>query len=298
MHGSVFVVVARNAVTPGTPSSPIHTPALWRAFAFVATCGGLVLVAVVIAHWGWRWFGPEPVHIPRAAPSDPAATLAASGLFGARIAAPAPVAAAPDILRGETRLLGVFAETKGGGAALFRLANGSSRLVAVGKPIDGDATLVAVRPDGITVRDGSGERTLALRAVPVAGATAATGNRVQTATPRNAACVTPAGFTGAVVRLNAELVQGLIAQPDSWRGIVESRDGALSVREEGGFAAMLGLKRDDRIEQANGIALRVPEDVIGAVLRPLAASQAVRLEGRRQGQRRELLLQNAGACPG
>jgi type II secretory pathway component PulC len=285
-------------VNAGAPSSPVRAPAAWRALAFVATCAALALVAIVIAHWGWRWFGPERVHIPRAAAPDPAATLAMSNLFGTQVAPPAAVAAAPEVLRGELRLLGVFAETKGGGAALFRLPGGSSRLVAVGKTIDGDATLVAVRPDGITVRDGSGERTIALRAAPAAVAAAASGSRAQAAVPRNPACAAPAGFTGALVRLNAELVQGLIAQPDSWRGIVESRDGALSVREDGGFAAMLGLKRDDRIEQANGIALRVPDDVIGAVLRPLAASQTVRLEGRREGQRRELLLQNAGACPG
>jgi len=31
------------------------------------------------------------------------------------------------------------------------------------------------------------------------------------------------------------------------------------VRDESGFAAMLGLKRGDRIAQANGIALTAPE---------------------------------------
>ena len=34
---------------------------------------------------------------------------------------------------------------------------------------------------------------------------------------------------------------------------------------------MLGLKKGDRLEQANGMALASPDDVVGAVLRPLAA---------------------------
>jgi len=59
---------------------------------------------------------------------------------------------------------------------------------------------------------------------------------------------------------------------------------------------MLGLKRGDRVQQANGIALTTPDDVSSAVLKPLVASQAVRLTGTRDGQPRELLLLNAGAC--
>ena len=61
------------------------------------------------------------------------------------------------------------------------------------------------------------------------------------------------------------------------------------------MAAMLGLKRGDRIEQANGIALTTPDDVIGAVLRPLASNQPVRVAGSRDGQPRELWLRNT-AC--
>ena len=97
-----------------------------------------------------------------------------------------------------------------------------------------------------------------------------------------------------MVALNAELMNGLIAQPDSWRALLEASGGALLVRDESGFAAMLGLKRGDRIEQANGIALTTPDDVIGAVLRPLASSQPVRVAGSRDGQPRELWLRNTG----
>jgi hypothetical protein len=98
--------------------------------------------------------------------------------------------------------------------------------------------------------------------------------------------------------LNAELVQGLMAQPEGLRAIADAQDGALVIRDETGFAALLGMKKGDRVAQANGIALRAPEDVIVAVLRPLAASQTVRLVGSRGPEARELYLVNAGACPG
>jgi type II secretory pathway component PulC len=85
----------------------------------------------------------------------------------------------------------------------------------------------------------------------------------------------------------------LIAQPDSWRALVEPSNGALTVRDESGFSSMLGLKRGDRIEQANGIALTAPDDIVGAVLRPLASRQTVRVVGSRDGRPRELWLRNA-----
>jgi type II secretory pathway component PulC len=85
---------------------------------------------------------------------------------------------------------------------------------------------------------------------------------------------------------------GLIAQPESWRALVEPADGALVVRDDSGFSAMLGLKQGDRIAQANGIALTSPEDIVGAVLRPLASKQTVRITGSRNGRTRELWLRN------
>jgi hypothetical protein len=71
----------------------------------------------------------------------------------------------------------------------------------------------------------------------------------------------------------------------------------LTVRDDSGFSAMLAMKKGDRIEQANGIALRAPDDIVTAVLRPLTAGQAVRLVGSRGGLKREWLLLNAGSCP-
>jgi type II secretory pathway component PulC len=100
-----------------------------------------------------------------------------------------------------------------------------------------------------------------------------------------------------VLRLNAELVGGIVGQPDAWSALAVTDGGALTVREDNGFSAMLAMKKGDRIEQANGIALRSPEDIVNAILRPLTAGQAVRLAGSRSGAPREWLLQNAGTCP-
>ena len=67
------------------------------------------------------------------------------------------------------------------------------------------------------------------------------------------------------------------------------------VTHESGFSAMLGLKAGDRIAQANGIALRSPDDVTSAVLRPLIANQGVHITGSRGGAPQELWLANV-AC--
>ena len=278
-------MIQANAIAAG--SSPLGR---WRASAFLATLFASALLAIVVAYWIWQWFGPARVHIVPAGPSDPAATLIASGLFtGGATPAVAPDSA--PALSGDVRLLGVFAEAGDRGYALFRLPSGP-RLVAAGQEIAPGATLAAVRPDSIDVRETAGLRTIALRVSQIKGATMATASKT---TPTRAGCAPPTGFKGLIVGLNTELVGGLMAQPESWRALVEPVNGALAVRDESGFAAMLGLKRGDRIAQANGIALTVPEDVIGAVLRPLASNQPVRLSGTRDGQPRELWLRSA-AC--
>jgi len=268
-----------------------------RLFANLLGLIGLVLLGIVIAWWGWRWFGPAQVHVAPAPVDDVVAALAASPLFaGGAPAARPDAAAAPTTLASDTRLMGVFAEAGGRGHALFRLPDGSSRLVAAGAALSGDATLVEVRPDGVLVRDGGGERSIALRAPPVATSAPPASPR-PAGSKTSAACALPPNYKGPVVRLNAELVQGLISQPEGLRAIADSQDGALVIRDEAGFAAMLGMKKGDRVTQANGIALRAPDDVIVAVLRPLAASQPVRLVGSRGTQPRELMIINASACP-
>lgn len=284
----------------------IRNRTLGSVAAVLATIGALALLAVVLAFWGWRWFGPSPVHVRSALPTDPAATIIASGLFygsgaSASIAAEATRPAATTLASGDTRLLGIIAEHDGRGWALFRLPTGP-RLVAAGQEIAQATQLIAVRPDGVTVRDSSGDRDVVLRAAAAAPATdapakVATAIAPSAARARNAACAIPAGFQGPVVRLNAELLTGMINQPDTWKTLAVAERGSLVVRDSSGFAAMLGMNKNDRIGTANGIAMTSPEDVIGAILKPLIANQAVRLTGARDGGTREWLLLNAGACP-
>ncbi len=268
-----------------------------RALVALATLLAMALLAIVIAWWGWQAFGPAAVRILPAAPADPAAAILASGLLSAPgVAAPVAVPAKDEatLAAGDTRLLGIIAEHDGRGYALFRLPSGA-RLVEMGQEVAQGATLTAVRPDGVTIRDAGGERRIALRGEPPAKAAPVVAASARAT--RNPACSPPAGFKGAVLRLNAELFQGVIAKPEAWTTLLVPERGALAVRDDGGFVTMLAMRKGDRLEQANGVALASPDDVVGAVLRPLAASQTVRITGTRDGAPREWLLLNAGTCP-
>ena len=267
-----------------------------RLLATLAVLVAAALFAVAIGYWGTKALAPAPVHVAPASPADPVATILASGLMrGPGAPPPVEAAKAESTLTGDTRLLGVFAERDGRGYALFRLSSGP-RLVAQGQEIAQGATLVAVRPDGITIRDAGGERRLALRgeAKPKPAAAAPT---TVAKSSRNPACAPPAGFRGTILRLNAELFQGIIGKPESWQAIVVADQGGLAVRDDSGFVTMLAMKKGDRLLQANGVPLSAPDDVVRAVLRPLASQQAVRVTGTRDGQPREWLLLNAGSCP-
>jgi hypothetical protein len=158
-----------------------------------------------------------------------------------------------------------------------------------------------VHPNAITIRERGQSRELALRAESRLGtpstAPRPTAVAAPTATAMRAACALPPGFKGPVYRLNAELLTGMAAQPQSWAQLVTPTAGALVVRDETGLATMLGMKAGDRIVQANGIALSGIDDVLAAVVKPLAASQPVRIIGTREGKMREWLFLNASACP-
>jgi hypothetical protein len=277
-------------VTATAPSTPVS-----RAVAFgggLAVIAAAALLAVVLAWWGWRWLGPAAVDLMPAGPQEPALALLASGLFAAPAGTPAPAATPAQVASGDMRLLGVLAEEGGKGFALFRLPNGP-KLVAAGRVIVDDVMLVSVQRDGVILRDAEGERRLPLRVV----ATPAVIKGGAGSTPGKAACQPPSGFKGDTLRLNAELLGGIVAQPDAWAALTQIDRNALAVRDDSGFSAMLAMRKGDRIEQANGIALRAPEDIVNAVLRPLTAGQAVRLVGSRGGMPREWLLLNAGTCP-
>jgi hypothetical protein len=278
----------------------------WRATAVLAALVAGAALAWVIAHWTWALVAPAPARIAPAAPDDPAAAIVAAQLFGT---AGRDTAATPVDTIGDVRLLGVIVQRDGGGYAVFRLPSGP-KVVAPGQDVAPGLRLGSIGNDGVTLRDGGADRTLALRgassragapppasgnttsAAPKARAPGARGPNVAAAdTPK---CQPPAGFRGEIVRLNVELVGGLIGQPEAWRAMVEPVNGALVVRQTAGFGQLIGLQQGDRVEQANGIALTVPDDVVGAVLRPLSANQPVRLTGKRNGQTRELWIANVG----
>jgi type II secretory pathway component PulC len=274
-----------------------------RFAASLATLAAGAALALVIAYWGWQMLGPSAVHIAPAAPLNPAATIVAANLFGQgdQQRSPQPVTRGAE-LAGDTKLLGIIAESGDRGYALFRTATGA-KLVAQGSEIASGVTLVSVQRDGVTIRDGAGEHRYALRtSAPAAARTAATASSVNAAraavTARaNATCAPPAGFRGSVVKLNAELLGGLGADAVQWPALLEPITGGLVVRADNGFAAMLGLKSGDRLAQANGIALTAPDDVATAIIKPLVANQGVRLIGARDGATQELWLANV-ACAG
>lgn len=275
-----------------------------RFAASLATLAAGAALAFVIAYWGWQLLGPSAVHIAPAAPTNPAATIIAANLFGQNDQQRSPQAAPPDaVLSGDTKLLGIIAESGDRGYALFRTASGA-KLVAQGGEIASGVTLVSVQLDGVTIRDGAGEHRYALRTNgPSAARTPATASSVKAARATvasaraNATCAPPAGFRGSVVKLNAELLGGLGADAVQWPALLEPITGGLVVRTDSGFAAMLGLKSGDRLAQANGIALTAPDDVATAIIKPLVANQGVRLIGARDGATQELWLANV-ACAG
>jgi hypothetical protein len=287
---------------------PEPMAARWRIAATLAMIAALALLALVIAHWGWIWFGPQPVALPRtAADADPVRTIREARLFGS--AAPNSVAAAP-ATAGELRLLGLVSERDGRGYALFRTPRGPL-LVAAGQEVSPGVRVESVRRDGVTLSEGGARRDIDLReaktatraAAPVKAAAAAAATKAPSVAARptgavSAACAAPAGFSGPVVKLNAELLTGMMTTTDAWKALVEPGQGALVVRDQSGFASNLGLKNGDRVESANGVALAVPADIPSMVLEPLTRSQPVWLAGSRDGKAQHWLYLNAGACPG
>ncbi len=286
------------------------------------------VLALVIAYWGWRAFGPAamaPSAQPTALPEAAGKAIIAAAPFGRAPPAPVDAAAAGGAttgsgLQADARLLGVFAARDGTGYALLRFPDRGAVLVASGQDIAPDVKLEAVRPDGIRIRDRGTSRDIPLRsstpppaAAPATsppstrrtiGSASAAAAAAPAATPTVAAagasragCALPAGFSGPVYRLNAELLTGMAAQPASWGALLAPANGALIVRDATGLATMLGMKTGDRMLQANGIALAAIDDMLSAVVKPLVASQPVRVSGTRDGKPREWLFLNAGACP-
>ena len=275
--------------------SPHGVPRRWRIAIAGVWLGAIALLSLTLAHWFWQWFGPAPYAPPPSKPGgDAAKRVVDAHLFGS--APPMNPAAAPAAsTAGDLRLLGVFAQRDGGGYALFRAGARGPLLVAAGQEVANGVRLDVVRPDGVTLTESGTRRELVLRA-------SASGERPRSAAPtppKSASmCTVPAGFSGPVLRVNAELLDGMMQTPDAWKALVEPASGALVVRDQSGFAGMLGLKNGDRVERANGIPLAIPADIPSTVLQPLTRSQPVWLAGTRDGKAQQWLYLNAGACPG
>ncbi len=268
-------------------------PWRWRLVAAGCLLVALALLAGVLAYWGWRWFGPAPASIaPPAVEGDFPRHIAAAHLFGNA----APHAAAGEPVSsgaGELRLLGVFAQRDGRGYALFRAGPRGPLLIAAGSDIAPGVRLESVQPEGVTLVDGGARRDVALRVAAADKASAPP----PSANPKRAACAAPAGFKGQVIRLNAELLSGMVGTPDTWKALLQPGPGGLVVRDQSGFAGMMGLRNGDHVERANGIALAIPDDIAGTVLKPLTRSQPVFVSGTREDKPQQWLYLNAGACP-
>ena len=277
-------------------TGPGPLPVRWKLATAVAMLVALALLALVLAHWGWRWFGPAPATLASAAPDgDYARRIGDARLFGV---APSNAAAGPVVAAsgmGDLRLLGVMAQRDGKGYALLRSGARGPMLVAPGQDIASGVRLDAVRPDGITVLDSGVRRDIALRTALAAEKPPAA---VVASAAKSAACSAPAGFSGPIVRLNAELLTGMMNTTDAWKALVEPGAGALVVRDQSGFASNLGLRNGDRVVSANGVPLSIPADIPALVLQPLTRSQQVWLAGHRDGKPQQWLYLNAGACPG
>jgi hypothetical protein len=273
-------------------------PARWSWLATLAALAAFGLLALTLAHWGWRWFGPAPAAVAARVPdADPARRLSEAHLFGTPAATPPPGAVVTATSAGDLRLLGVIAQRDGRGYALFRAASRGPLLVAVGQDVANGVRLEAIRANGVTLLEDGVRRDIPLR-TPIAGDKAERPRPAVAAAGAAAApCAAPAGFTGPVVRLNAELLGGMMNTSDAWKALVEQGAGGLIVRDQSGFAANLGLKNGDRIESANGVALAIPGDIPMSVLQPLTRSQPVWLSGIRDGKVQHWLYLNAGACP-
>ncbi|TMH05789.1 MAG: hypothetical protein E6H67_07925 [Betaproteobacteria bacterium] len=260
------MAVAGSEVYVTQTASQGSLPWRWKLIARLAWVVAIAVLALVLAHWIWRWFGPAPVAMPIVAPSgDLPRRIAEAGLFGVAAAGPAN---AVQSFTGDLKLLGVFAQRDGQGYALFRAGARGPLLIAAGQDIASGVQLESVRPDGVTLVDNGQRRSMLLRAA-----------------------------SAPEKRLPAELLGGMTAAPDGWKALLEPGAGGLVVRDQGGFAGMLGLRNGDRVETANGIALAIPDDIASTVLQPLTRSQPVWVSGTRGGKPQQWLYLNAGACP-
>ncbi len=267
-----------------------------RLFSNIAIFTAIVFLGAVIIYWGWFFFAPKSFYVAPAAPSDPVMVLRATSLFGAGAATNTEVTALPATISGNVRLLGLIAQNDGDGYAVFR-AGGNVFIARAGDDVGGENTLLSVEPSAMVLREKNGnERRIVLREDASGKDAAAVSPQFARNPPDSSNSCVPADFQGIVIRLNTELLQGVLIKPETFYALLSAQGEGLVVQADSGHAAMLGLRRGDQLHTANGIRLRRPEDITQAILKPLVGGQTVRLAGRRGGQDTELLLVNVSAC--
>ncbi|MDR1529509.1 MAG: hypothetical protein LBS40_03790 [Burkholderiales bacterium] len=261
----------------------------------IATLAATALLIVVAVHWGWYFFGPSPLYVVPPITEDPAATLRAATLFGATSHPTTNTETLPVTINGNLRLLGLVAQDDGHGYAVFR-RGGDIFVARAGDDIGDGAMLLRVELNAMTIRENDGgERRIILRDERAALPESAM--RATQPVALSSSCV-PVDFKGVVIRLNSELLQGALTQPEAFYALLDAQNDGLIVHADSGHAAMLGLRGGDKLQMANGVRLRQPEDIGATILRPLAAGQNVHLRGARDGKNVELLLVNASTCGG
>lgn len=268
-----------------------------RFLSNIAVFAAVVLLGAVIIYWGWFFFAPKTFYAAPTMPDDPARVLRATPLFGANATATIETAALPVTISGNVRLLGLIAEERGGGYAVFR-AGDEVFIAQAGDDVGEGNELLSIESNAMVLREKNGhERRIVLREEVSEKNIIAVSSQSVPKTETPSPCV-PEGFRGAVIRLNTELLHGVLMQPETFYTLLSAQGEGLIVQTDNGHATMLGLRSGDQLHTANGIRLQRPEDITQAILKPLVDGQTVRLTGVRSGQKAEILLVNASTCSG
>ena len=215
--------------------------------------------------------------------------------FGARRARRRRDASAAP-LQGDARLLGVFAERDGEGYALFRSPDRGPLLVRGGQDIaqgrDARSRCAATAcAFATTARCARSRCATAGRASTGAGAPTATR---ASAAPR-AACAPPAGFKGPSSGSTPSCWPASTRSRTAGRRCSSPDNGGLAVRDDSGFAAMLGMSaRRSHRRRPTASRWQRPTTSLVAVVRPLVASQPVRVAGTRDGKPARVAVRQRG----
>jgi hypothetical protein len=280
------------------PANYIGKPdRLFAAASALAAFVGLVVLAFVLAYWSWRATGPAP-DVP-ALPQDDgrwAATLASSHFFGSEPLAPPAEA---QTASAQLQPLGIIAQPDGGGYALIRLPDRTTRLFSVGDEVVPGVTLERVDNDQVSFRSAERTSVVALRGGATASTPPAASLEPAPARPKaSAVCPLGADDRAHAYYLHSELLDGVAKAPRTWEVFLRARAGGLEVAQDAGIGRVLGLEPADRLERSNGVQLASVDDLDRAFIRPLQRNEVVRITGVRNGAPMQWIYVNSALCAG